>query len=105
MPAGGTCGSRPCRKATASRLLYRNRGGSPDGLVKIAIEPGSDGKAEIVLRGKGPDLPLPALPLAVPLRIQMQSENGDCFESYFDADGVRANDARRFVAKGSLSPP
>lgn len=60
-----------------------------------------------MVKGKGDLLSLPPLPLPVPLRVQLQGENGVCFEAYYDAAGVLANDAAtgKFKARASAAPP
>jgi hypothetical protein len=49
-------------------------------------------KAKIQLKGQGPALSPPALPLALPLRVQLVSAGGQCWESVFSAAGAGRND-------------
>ena len=46
---------------------------------------GGEGKAKLTLKGKGDNIPLPALgpTLVLPLKAQLQSENSQCFEGTF----------------------
>jgi len=52
------------------------------------------------VHGRGPRFVSPALPLALPLRVQLQAESGACWEARFGATGVRENGAIVFDGKG-----
>ena len=88
-PAGGTCGSRPCWKQIGrvppKGFKYKDRDGLPDDLDGITIRAGGAGAAKLTLKGKGDNVPLPPLgpTLVLPLKAQLQSENGQCFEGTF----------------------
>ena len=95
----GSCGARPCWKGAgqppgSAGFRYRDRSGTPDGLQSLRIEPGVDGEAKFLVKGKGDLLdpgPLPASsPVAV--RAQLGSDAGACFEATFSASGVLRND-------------
>lgn len=106
-PAGGTCGDAPCWKSIAGRgSSYRDPENSPDGIRSLGMGWGRRGSARAVLRGKGPMLSgrpygFPDLPLPLPLRTQLQGENGACFEAYFADTGVKSDDraGKRFLAR------
>ena len=107
-PAGGECpkrnGTEPCWTARgeppgARGIDYRDRDGTPDGLERLELRPGPDGKARIEARAGGAALGLPALPASVPLRVQLRNDAGTCWESTYSADGVRRSDERRFRAR------
>jgi cysteine-rich repeat protein len=96
----GTCGKKPCwKQLNASSLQYRDPELSPDGLHGILLKAASAGRSRVLLTGKGSALGLPTLPLPLPLRAQLQAENGRCWEGrYFDV-GVQRNDGKAFKAK------
>jgi hypothetical protein len=104
IPAGGTCGRKPCwsglgRPRGAKGFRYANAKGGPGGITALTLVPGIAGKAKVTVRGKGAALDLPPLPAPVPLRVQLEAANGACFDAAYAAAGVRKNDAARFKAK------
>jgi hypothetical protein len=86
-PAGGTCGTKPCWKqlgppTEGKGYKYKDVDGLPDDLDSMTIKSGLDGKAKVSLKGKGVNVPMPALgALSLPLTTQLQSENGQCYEA------------------------
>ena len=102
-PAGGTCGTKPCwRRTGASKFIYTDKLLDPDGLLKVVLKPGfAAGKAKITVKGKGPNLGLPALPLTTPVRVQILQRLGQfprfCWEATFGTS--TRNDAQRFSAR------
>jgi trimeric autotransporter adhesin len=103
-PAGDTCGTVACWRAAGSTgFKYGDKLGTPDGLQKILVKSGLAGRDKASIKGKGVNLSsrplgLPVPPLATPLRVQLQSENGTCFESVFSAPTT--NQAGMLKAKG-----
>jgi len=53
----------------------------------------------VQLKGKGPNLPTLPLPLALPATVQLQSENGTCFEGVFSSAGQQLNDVTQLKGK------
>jgi hypothetical protein len=99
--AGGVCNGAPCWQSTADAFRYRNATRTPDGISKLVVKAGSAGQAKAVVKGKGVLLPpLPLLPLALPLRVQLHAEDATCFEAVFGAGGVVRSDSRGFVGRG-----
>jgi hypothetical protein len=64
----------------------------------LIAKPGPIAKSSISLAAGGPSLALPSGPIALPVRVQLQSSNGGCWEGTFSAPSV--NDGTRFKAKG-----
>jgi hypothetical protein len=100
-PAGEACSPRPhrrpCWKKSARGVLsYRDPDRTP--IAAIRLKPGADGHAEATVTGAGPRLRLPSLPTDLPLRVQLQSSAGQCWEATH-SDAVR-NDAVRFRSRG-----
>ncbi len=100
IPAGGTCGTRPCWKATKAGFQYANKAGTGDGLTKLTLKQGLlPGQAKISAKGKGVNFPLPALPLAQDptVTVQLKSRTGACWTADFST--AIENDAGRLKAK------
>jgi hypothetical protein len=109
-PAGGTCadgsscwlgrGTPPGAKGYVyrdSKILL------PDGLKKIQLKPGIDGRAKATAAGAGPNLALPSpMHVNLPVVVQLQGESGACFQSVFSAATVSTEDT--FKAVSSPSP-
>lgn len=65
---------------------YKSRSGTPDGVTQIQFKVGADGKAKVLVQGKGGDLGMPALDALVqPLRVQLRSSDGRCWEAVYSA--------------------
>jgi CSLREA domain-containing protein len=102
-PAGGTCGTKPCWKRTASsKLVYTDKLLDPDGLLKVVLNPGpAAGKAKITVKGNRANLGMPVLPLTTPVRMQILRRFGQfpqgCWDASFSAS--TRNDAERLSAR------
>lgn len=103
-PAGGTCGvtnPRPCwQRRGASGFQYKDVWQSilPSGIKKLQLRAGRDGRAEVQLLATGGIFEFPSngglgLPnlaaIQQPLRVQVQSSAGLCFETVFSAPAGR----------------
>lgn len=98
VPSGGSCGARPCWRIAGGGFRYRNGAATPAGLTKIILKAGLDGQAGVVVKGRGPNLDLPPLPITPPVTIQLQEESGPCWGATYQTGGVRLNDGERFRA-------
>jgi hypothetical protein len=103
LPAGGMCGNRPCWKTLGKEgkgFAYRDRDAASDGLEKVLMLTGDEGRSKIIVKGRGPDLQLPTLPLASyeGLIVQLVNGNGRCWESRYSAP-ARKNDTGKFKEK------
>jgi hypothetical protein len=73
---------------------------SPDGLGKILLKSSvTRFKAKVVVKGSGATLPMPTLPLTLPVTLQVQATNGQCWEAAFFERGLLRNDGAQFKAK------
>ncbi len=105
IPPGGLCGTlsvKPCWKPTRSGFSYSNRAATPDGVQKLALAEGlTAGHAKISASGKGANLAMPVLPIAVPaglpLIVQLKNTAGVCWEATYSAP--TKNDAGQFRAR------
>jgi hypothetical protein len=96
-PAGGTCGTKPCWKAIKGGFKYDDKLLTPEGLQQVLLKSGAATKTKIVVKGKGVDLPMPALPLTPTVTVQLKSETGVCWEAKFSAP--QKNFTEQFRAK------
>jgi hypothetical protein len=62
------------------------------------VRPGIAGKTRLAVKARS-ELRLPALPLGLPVRAQLQIANGGCFESTFSTTGATANTAAVFKGR------
>ena len=85
-PAGGTCGGKPCWKPTRKGFRYADRDLTPDGIQKIELKAGDEGRAKIVVKGKSASLALGFLPIqTLPVTAQLAGSDGQCWEATFAA--------------------
>jgi hypothetical protein len=101
-PAGGTCKTRPCWKATGDRgFKYKDAERTPDGIDTLVLKAGTFlGRARIKVKAQGESLSLPVLPLDLPVRVQLQAGNDRCWEATYSPAGVGVNDAMQFKGAG-----
>jgi hypothetical protein len=100
IPAGGTCGRQPCWHATHSGFKYGNKAGTPAGVMTATLKVGTEpGVASISLKGRGPDLALPTLPLRKEPTVvaQLRNRAGACWEAEYST--AKRNDVTQFRAK------
>lgn len=99
VPAGGTCGNKPCWKGTKKGFDYTDRAGAADGVGKLTLASGATGKSKVVLRAKGAALPLPQLPLAAPVTVQLRTAADRCFGATFTTPSPVRDPSKEFKAK------
>lgn len=101
IPKGETCGTKPCWRTLGSGrgFAYRDSETTPHGIRAMKLRSGGDGKAQMTVLGKGDNLMLGApADLPLPLRVQLQTTHGTCWEATFDSALVNAGGI--FKAKG-----
>jgi hypothetical protein len=106
IPAGGTCGSRPCWKALSNGgFSYQNKAATPDGVKTLKLQPSATKPSRVSLTGGGPLLSnrpdgLPSLPLPESLLVQLwRGDAGTCVEASYGPEDVLRNDAASGVFK------
>jgi hypothetical protein len=97
VPAGGTCAGRPCWTARSKGFRYADRLYAADGIGRLDLQAGVAGRARIGIKGQGPLLDVPALPVAsLPVTAQLRNGNGVCWSSTFST--TRRNDGVQLKA-------
>lgn len=86
---GGTCGTRPCWKASTKSFAYKDKLGAASGVTAIALKSGAAGKASVALKAKGAGLTMPTLPLVQtpdPVRVVLVNETTNvCWTASYTA--------------------
>lgn len=104
---GGTCGTAACWKLLGSvtapkGFKFHNGAGNSTGLTDAKLQAGLAGKAKVQVKGKGVNLAMPTLGLAMPVTIQLVIDDGitpECWQTTFTAPPV-VNTSAQFKAKG-----
>jgi len=100
-PAADDCsGKTPklCWKPTGTKgFAYKKPARTSDGFDSLTLKAGAAGKAQIVASLKGLAVGMPALPLNLPIHVQLQASNGNCWETRFST--VRKNQSDQFDAR------
>lgn len=96
VPPGGTCGTRPCWKATSHGFAYKDHAGSAAGILGVTLTGGQHSKVSV--KGGGPNLAVPILPLTPAVTVQLTNdESGVCWGASYPT--ATKNDGDRFQAK------
>lgn len=99
---GFPCDGDHCLKTTFKKTVYTSSTGAHDGVKKLILVAGDDGKAQVKLKAKGANTPTPLLPLLPPIVAQLHGASGTCFEGTYSSP--LRNDAVLFRAKQDESP-
>jgi len=83
VPAGGTCGSKPCWTPKRSGYSYTDKSGASDGVRSLDLEAGDSKSAALSIFAKGPSVGIAPLPAGLPVVVQLQSSDGNCWQADF----------------------
>lgn len=101
--AGGMCGTKPCWKAMGDKgFKYKDKAAVAGGVQQVKLKAGAAGKAQVQTKAKGAALPTPALPLTLPVTVQLLIEDGlstECWQTTYTGTPLK-NDSAQFKAKG-----
>ncbi len=67
-------------------------------MLRVRLRAGIHGKARVSGQGRGRNLRLEAGQVALPVVVQLQVSNGECWSAFY-RDFVSQNDSRTFVAR------
>jgi hypothetical protein len=98
-PAGGTCGTKPCWKASGTvGFKYADKDGTPEGVTKVGLKSGAAGHGKIQVKGGGTHLQAVTLPFTTPVLVQVrQSGSNTCWEATYST--FKANTSTVYKAK------
>jgi hypothetical protein len=72
---------------------------------KLVLKSGDAGRAKLTVKARGDGLSIAGLPPALPVRAQLGSTTGVCWEGEFRPEGVTRSTPSTFAAKVSLGSP
>jgi len=100
VPPGGTCDARPCWKLREGRgYRYRNRAGTDDGVMVLKLRTSAAGEAQLLVKGRGAKLAVPARDLSLPVLVQLVADDVNattCWSAVFE--NASRNDGGQFRA-------
>lgn len=95
VPPGGTCDAEPCWNPLGSTgFKYKDVAGSQAGLTKVLVKSGADGKAKMIVKGKGIDLPDPTLGLTFDVTAQLANSLGECWTATYTSPAIKNTSAQ-----------
>jgi cysteine-rich repeat protein len=83
VPAGGTCGDKPCWTPKRNGYRYTDKSGASDGVRSLDLEAGNGKSASVSIFAKGPSVGIAPLPAELPVVVQLQSSDGLCWQANF----------------------
>jgi len=93
------CSHNACWVNTGTGFTFHGTG-ELCGIKKFTVSAGDARDSRIVMKAKGDGLPpLPSLPLALPLRVQLVASTGACWEAEYTSAGATKNDAMQFSGR------
>jgi cysteine-rich repeat protein len=97
-PGGAACdGQTPCWRTARGGFKYVDTRGAFDGLRLITLS-AKGGKVKVVVKGKGPALDLPPLPIASqPITLMLKNAEGACWGATYSSSAK--NTATQFKAR------
>jgi hypothetical protein len=103
---GGTCGTKPCWKDLNGRgFAYADKAGANGDVRKLVLRTGEAGRAKVVVSVQGAGVGMSSLPPALPVRAQLASTSGTCWDAAFEAGGVVRSTSAVFSARVVAGSP
>ena len=99
-PAASECSGACWSRVGARGFNYVDRTNTPDGIRRMVVRANRDGRTRLLVKAKGPNLGVPALPLGQDTRVRVQLVNSDgvCWEGNYSRPATR-NDQKIFRDK------
>ena len=102
--AGAMCSGIPCWKAAGTKgFKYKDKSGTPHGVLGAVLKSGTAGKSKVQVKGKGVNLLPPSTAALSDVVIQLVIDDGattECFKTTFPNSGIAKQDAEKFKVKG-----
>lgn len=99
--SGGLCDGAPCWKAVGTKgYRYKDKAGTNDGLSLLLLKSGAAGKAKVIAKASRDNLAVPALPLAMPVVVQLLVDDGvtpQCWQTTY-SEIPKKNEPAKFKA-------
>ncbi len=89
-------------RAKPTGFVYKDKSGTMGGITSITLKAGALGKRKVAVNASGANLTLPALPLVVPVMIQLRS-HGLCWGAGYESAGTKKATTSVFLATSSPS--
>jgi hypothetical protein len=89
------------KAAGSTGYRFSDKTASSDGASNATLKSGAAGKSKLLLKAKGANLDLSAMPLGISSALTVQlirSDAAQCWEAVFPAAAVRNDDATQFNA-------
>jgi len=93
-------------RRSGTRFTYKDNAGSGDGIVKVNLRSGANGRSKIDVAGKGINLRLPTpfsgtrfFSNATGVLVQLHQDDGSCYQTQFTAEHGKPNKRTRFSAR------
>jgi len=101
IPAGSLCEGEPCWQDKPTSLKFKDKNGTYGGITKILLKEGlENGKAKVIIKGKGVNVPMPNLPALVsPLAVHLVNSDGECWSATYSFPPALKNDGAQFKDK------
>jgi hypothetical protein len=93
-PAGGICPvSKPCWKSKGPKgFRYADRDATPTGIKRMRLRTTPEALADIVIRARGVNVPIPTLPINAPVIAQLiKSDGPECWQSNYSLPAKKDN--------------
>jgi hypothetical protein len=96
LPAGPACAGARCWRINSreSAASYRDKLGVAGAVGSASLKSGESYKTSAHVKARGVGLAMGTLFTGFPLRVQLQAENGQCWEAVYDADDVSVDDGQ-----------
>ena len=79
---------------------YKDPNAAVAGMEKLVLKEGSEGRAKVLVKGRGVSLPDVVLPVDVPVTVQLvNDETGICFEGVYEMQDMRRNEPGKLKAR------
>ncbi len=99
VPPGGACRGKPCWLRGKRGLRYLDRDRTVAGIERIVMKLGDEGRAKVLIKGRGENLIVPPLPMSLPIRVQLHVGADRCWEATYSADQFQTNTPTEFKGK------
>ena len=80
-PSGGTCAGKPCWSKAKRGFAYRDKDRTPSGVDGLTLDVHGPADTRIAIKAQGDALQTPALPVTLPVTVELLNAQGTCWQS------------------------